>query len=100
MVERGHIPHHEGAEDSRLTAWEDNEWVAQVLSCLPPAQREVMDCIARGIHRDDIPVVLGKSKEAVRRNLCDARARLRVELHPKREQPARSTTRFPREEAP
>jgi RNA polymerase sigma factor (sigma-70 family) len=100
MVERGHVSRHEGAEDYRLTDWEDREWLDQVLSCLTPAQREVMECIARGIARDDIPEVLGKSPAAVRRHLCDGRARLRAELHPDPEQPPRITARTHREEAP
>jgi len=82
LIERGHIPLQEGTEDLRLTELEDGEWVAQVLSILPPAQREVMDCIAQGLDRDDIPQALGKSKEVVRRHLCDARKRLAAELRP------------------
>jgi RNA polymerase sigma factor (sigma-70 family) len=101
LVERGHVPHEEGAEDHQLTEWEDLEWVAHVLSCLPQAQREVMECIARGLDRDEIAEALGKTKDAVRRNLCDARRRLANELHPNGEhkQAARSTARSPREEA-
>lgn len=100
MVERGHVSRHEGAEDGRLTTWEDKEWLDQVLSCLPPAQREVMECIARGVARDDIPEVLGKSPATIRRHLCDARARLRAELYPDPEQLPRTTVRTQREEAP
>ncbi len=99
LIERGHIAWHESAEDGRLTAWEDEEWLDQVLTCLPPAQREVMECIARGIARDDIPEVLGKSPATIRRHLCDARVRLRAELDPDPEQTPRTTARAPREEA-
>ena len=101
LVDRGHVPHQEDTEDSRLTALEDDEWVADVLSVLPPAQREVMECIARGLHRDEIPETLGKTKDAVRRNLCDARARLAEVLHPtgERKQPGHTTARATREEA-
>jgi len=101
LVDRGHVSHQEGAEDSRLTALEDDEWVADVLSILPPAQREVMECIARGLHRDEIAETLGKTKEAVRRNLCDARACLAEVLHPdgERKQPGHTTARATREEA-
>jgi len=101
LVERGHVPHEEGAEDHQLTEWEDLEWVAHVLSCLPQAQREVMECIARGLDPDEIAEALGKTTDAVRRNLCDARRRLAKELHPNGEnkQAARSTARSPREEA-
>jgi RNA polymerase sigma-70 factor (ECF subfamily) len=82
LVERGHVPGHEGDEDRQLTAWEDDEWVAAVLSTLPPAQREVMELIAKGLDRDEIAEALGKTREAVRRNLCDARVRLSRELNP------------------
>lgn len=74
-----------------------------MLSCLPRAQREVMEvmeCIAGGLDRDEIAEVLGKTKEAIRRTLCDARRRLREELHPNGEhkQPPRRMARSPREE--
>jgi RNA polymerase sigma factor (sigma-70 family) len=82
LVERGHVPHHEGVEDSELTAWEDEQWVTSVLSSLPPAQREVMELIAKGLDRDEIAEALGKTREAIRRNLCDARTRLSRELNP------------------
>lgn len=81
LIERGHVPPREGADDPQLTALEDDQWVSAVLSILPPAQRQVMECIAAGLARDEIPETLGKSKEAVRRNLCDARARLAAVLH-------------------
>jgi RNA polymerase sigma factor (sigma-70 family) len=81
LIERGEVPNAGGAHDNQLTALEDEEWVTGVLSVLPPAQREVMDCIARGLDRNEIAEALGKSKEAIRRNLCDARARLVRELN-------------------
>jgi RNA polymerase sigma factor (sigma-70 family) len=101
LIDRGHVPYREGTEDSRLTALEDDEWVAEILSILPPAQREVMECIARGLDRDEIPETLGKTREAIRRNLCDARARLAEVLHPdgERKQPGRTTERASRKEA-
>jgi DNA-directed RNA polymerase specialized sigma24 family protein len=101
LIERGQVPHGEGAEDSQLTVWEDEEWVAYVLSRLPPSQREVMECIARGLDRGEIAEVLGKTRDAVRQNLCAARARLARELHPNREQgqPPRMMARSSREEA-
>jgi DNA-directed RNA polymerase specialized sigma24 family protein len=82
LVDRGHVPHHEGADDAGLTAWECDQWVACVLSVLPPEQRKVMECIARGLDREEITAALGKSRAAVRRNLCDARARLAELLDP------------------
>lgn len=80
LVERGHIPGHEGDEDRQLTAWEDDEWVAAVLSTLPPAQREVMELLAKGLDRDEIVGALGKSNETIRQHLKSARDRLK--LHP------------------
>jgi RNA polymerase sigma factor (sigma-70 family) len=82
LIERGHVPRHEGADDQRLTAWEDRQWVASILSPLPPAQREVMGYIADGLSREEIAEALGKSRDAVRRNLCDARAHLARLLNP------------------
>ena len=110
LIEQGHISHQEGAEDSQLTACEDEEWIVHMLSGLPPAQREVMELIAKGLDRDDIAETLGKTKEAIRRNLCDARVRLSRELNANgnhrqdpnsehRQQPPRKMARTPREEA-
>jgi RNA polymerase sigma factor (sigma-70 family) len=95
LVYRGHVPAQEGVEDAGLTAWEDDEWVADVLSVLPPAQQQVMQCIARGLDREEIAEELGKSKAAVRRSLCDARARLVELLNQAGEpiQPSRETAR-------
>ena len=102
LIEQGHISRQEGAEDHRLIAWEDEEWVTHVLSSLPAAQREVMELIAQGLDRDEIAETLSKTKEAIRRNICDARARLARELNPagehrqdpdnqRRRQPSRRT---------
>ena len=101
LIERRPDLHQEDFEDGGLTALEDDEWVADVLSILPSAQREVMECIAKGLDRDDIANTLGKSKAAVRRHLCDARVRLAEVLHPNGEhkQPRRTTARSATEEA-
>ena len=37
LIDYGHVPRQEGAEDARLTAWEDEQWVADVLSAPPCA---------------------------------------------------------------
>jgi RNA polymerase sigma factor (sigma-70 family) len=105
LIERGHVLHQEGIEDRQLTAREDDEWVTHVLSGLPPAQREVMELIARGLDREEIAKALGKTREAIRRHLSDARTRLARELNPDREQkqqiqrPPRRMARTLREEA-
>jgi RNA polymerase sigma factor (sigma-70 family) len=100
LAEKGHWSRQEGAEDPGLTVWEDSQWVDQVLGRLPRAQREVMECIVRDIDPGEIAAVLGKTKEAVRRNLCDARARLRRELNPDGtpKQPAPNKASAPRQE--
>lgn len=100
LIERGHIPRHEGFPDDQLTAFEDSQWVADVLRVLPPKQRKVMECIARGLAYDEISGALGMSKDAVRRNLCDARRRLAETLHPdgERKQSPRTTPRSVRKE--
>lgn len=110
LIERGHVPLHEGAEDGQQTEWEDKQWVASVLSGLPPAQREVMELIAEGLHPHEIAEMLGKTQEAVRRNQSDACARLRRELNPDgeprpnpdskhRQQPLRRMAHTPGKEA-
>jgi hypothetical protein len=60
-----------------------------------------MECIARGLDRDEIAEALGKTREAIRRNLCDARERLARELHvdAERKQPPGTMARSVREEA-
>jgi DNA-directed RNA polymerase specialized sigma24 family protein len=82
LIERGCVQRREGAEDPRLNDLENSEWVTSVLSLLSPTRRAVMQCIADGLHRDEIAEKLSMSREAVRRNLCDARARLTELLHP------------------
>lgn len=77
IIERGPASvREEGAEDDRLCELEDLETVEGILSELTPAQREVMERVARGLNYDEIATELGKSTEVVRRRLCDARARL------------------------
>jgi RNA polymerase sigma factor (sigma-70 family) len=102
LIERGHVPTLEGAEDQRLTDLEDCEWVTSVLSVLSPAQREVMECIACGLSREETAEALGKSRDTVRRHLCDARSRLARLLDSDgepRQLPGTTTTRTHGEEA-
>jgi RNA polymerase sigma factor (sigma-70 family) len=81
LIERGHaLP--EAAEDTSLTALEGQQWIADVLSELPASQREVMERIADGLTYEQIAEDLGKSREVVRRRVCDARARLTRILNP------------------
>jgi RNA polymerase sigma factor (sigma-70 family) len=77
LTERGPAGlHREGDDDSGLLVLEGQEWVKGVLGQLPPREREVMERIARGLGYDEIAAELGKSREVVRRRLCDARGRL------------------------
>lgn len=61
LIERAG-PHREGTDDEQLAALENREWVEDVLSELPPAQREVMGCIADGLGNEEIADRLGISK--------------------------------------
>jgi RNA polymerase sigma factor (sigma-70 family) len=100
MVERGHVPRHEGVGHRQLTEWEDEAWVTDVLSSLPSAQREVMELIMKELSRAEIAEALGKTKEAIRRNLCDARARLSRELKPDGEPRQDSSREHPQQPPP
>ena len=44
LIEQGHVPAAQEL-DSDLSAWEEQEWVTQLLKSLPPAQREVLACM-------------------------------------------------------
>ena len=91
----------EGTEDTGLSALENRDWIADVLSELSPSQREVMERIADGLTYEEIAVDLGKSRDVVRRRLCDARARLTQILNPdggRATQPRPATEHPPREE--
>jgi RNA polymerase sigma factor (sigma-70 family) len=102
LVERGPASlHEEGADDTELSTVEGRSWVADVLSELTPAQLEVMERITDGLTTEEIANDLGKSQAAVRRHLCDARARLVQIMNPdgsKAAQPRPAPERPPREE--
>jgi DNA-directed RNA polymerase specialized sigma24 family protein len=68
-VKPGHIPEQE--------AWEQEQWVKELLRSLTPAQRKVLAYIFDGFRAAEIALLLGSNPAAVRRNLCDARGRLR-----------------------
>lgn len=67
-------------KDPGLTTWEDTEWVTSLLRSLPPAQREVIACIVDQFTPLETAHLLGRTPEAVRRALADARIRLRADL--------------------
>lgn len=75
LIEHGAVPDAQ-EQDLALTAWEDQEWVTQLLKSLPSAQREVLACMIDEFTRQEIAQLLGKTEAAVRQNLCAARARL------------------------
>ena len=72
----------EGVADRRLSEWEGERWWEDVLSKLPPRQREVMECVGVGLGNKEIARELGMSADAVRRNRSDARKALRKLLLP------------------
>jgi RNA polymerase sigma-70 factor (ECF subfamily) len=60
--------------------WEDGQWVIQLLESLPPKQAEVMVLVVDGLAPVDIAGLLGRTPEAVRQNLMEARKRLKRAL--------------------
>lgn len=96
-----HDEHDEGTEDYRLSEWEDEQWLKQILGKLPARQREVMECFVAGLDYKEITEQLDMSREAVRRNICDACKSLRKLLRADGEyrQPDSTPTRSSLEEA-
>jgi RNA polymerase sigma factor (sigma-70 family) len=78
LVQRAEVT--SAREDPGLTAWEDREWVAGLLSSLPTAQRQVIACVIDDFEPKEIAELLGKTPEAVRRALADARKALKHDL--------------------
>lgn len=66
--------------DGGPNVWEDWQWVRQVLSTLPPAQREVVELILAEMDASEIADLLGKTPATIRQNLAHARKRLRADL--------------------
>lgn len=60
--------------------WEDWQWVDQMLSTLPPAQRAVVELILCDMSSAEIADLLGKTPGTVRQHLAHARKRLRANL--------------------
>lgn len=60
--------------------WEDWQWVGQMLSTLPPAQREVFELVLAELDAKEIADLLGKTPATIRQNLAHARRRLRTNL--------------------
>ena len=70
----------DGAGDAGLNVWEDTEWVMQILSSLPPAQRDVLALAVDGFALAEVARLLGKTGDAVRQNLHAARTRASLAL--------------------
>jgi RNA polymerase sigma-70 factor (ECF subfamily) len=66
--------------DHRANVWEDWQRVKQMLSKLPPAQREVVELILAEMTTGEIADLLGKTPATIRQNLAHARKRLRKNL--------------------
>jgi RNA polymerase sigma factor (sigma-70 family) len=56
-------------EDPNLTAWEDQQFVMELLNSLPEGQRVVMACIVDDFKPSEIAELLGKSPAAIRQSL-------------------------------
>jgi RNA polymerase sigma factor (sigma-70 family) len=86
-------------DDGQLAVWEDEHWVAQVLSSLPPKQAETMAFVIKGFTPSEIAELLGRTPEAVRQNLLEARRRLRQSIRDEQtsvQQPGSSGSSFKR----
>ncbi|GID29119.1 RNA polymerase sigma factor [Paractinoplanes brasiliensis] len=64
-------------QDASLNLWEDTQWVMQLLRSLPPEQGKVMAFVVDGFAPHEIAAMLGRSPDAVRQSLYEARIRLR-----------------------
>src|SRR5690348_4971450 len=78
-------------DDPRLSAWEDQQWVAQLLEVLSPHQRQTMAYLLDGYSTVEIAQLLGSSPDAVRQRLLQARKRLRQALQQELQQEQQST---------
>lgn len=91
-------------DDHRLTAYEDEQWILQLLDCLPTTQRAIMARVYDGLSYTEIAQQLDKKLPTVRKNLQWARERLKQELRQQSEQeggppaPAPHPTAAPRKE--
>jgi RNA polymerase sigma factor (sigma-70 family) len=80
-----------GYRDTAMTAWEDEQWVGQLLEKLPPAQREVMAMVVELWRPVEMAQALGKTPAAIRQNLKLARDRLQHELQAEHEREQAAT---------
>lgn len=72
----------ESCLDDGLNAWEDRQWVAQMLRPLSPTQRAVVELIIDGLRPREIADLLGKTPETIRQHLAQARKKLEADLGP------------------
>lgn len=62
--------------DDSPNAWEDWQWVEQMLSRLSRAEREVFELVLAELDTKEIADLLGKTPATIRQNLAHARKRL------------------------
>lgn len=74
-VEGGYLVQ-EAHDCPELTVWEDKQWVEQLVSSLPRAQREATEAILEGLTIEEIAEELGRTPEAIRKSLERAKHRL------------------------
>jgi DNA-directed RNA polymerase specialized sigma24 family protein len=65
----------EGDEDQQMSLWEDPHWVAQMRKSLTPKQRMAMTLITEALKPTEIADLLGRTPEAVRQRLLQAKMR-------------------------
>jgi RNA polymerase sigma factor (sigma-70 family) len=74
----------QGRHDGGLNLWEERQWVMQLLKTLPRKQAEVMAMVVDDFTPTEIAELLGRSPEAVRQSLREARQRLKRALQQER----------------
>ena len=85
-------PHPHDQQDGRLSLWEDQQWVLQLLGELTPAQQEVVALLFDDFSQKEISELLGKTPATVRQNLAAARSNLRSKVPPPPEPSAQNVT--------
>ena len=70
----------EGLPDDGPNAWEDWQWVGQMLERLSPTQRATVELVLAEMDTSEIADLLGKTPGTVRQNLAHARKTLRANL--------------------
>jgi RNA polymerase sigma-70 factor (ECF subfamily) len=70
------------AAATALSAWEDRQWVDQLIQHLTPAARAIFEPILQGSSRAEVAAISRKTQNTVRQGVHSARKQLRQVLGP------------------